>query len=258
MSLVYITYHDENIFDVDKERDYNTTREKLKYISKFRKMVKEEKQARHIVELPDRKKLLTSAVKNNHQTMGYAQTPLELPCNFLKKNKGIKWQRLNEHTCPPKKEIPPVPHFSPSKPGNIIEKDAKKELVKKEKEDLLCPHTRYFKGHEHRANFVAINVDLIKNLKPKKPPPRYVDTPKGDRHNLLNTGLVPQYICSKNFAKVPCYLNSRKQFLSKLNAKCENARLEAENACVRPNRFMGVKKLSPAERQDILKVKRLL
>ncbi|KAI8115583.1 hypothetical protein FF38_02679 [Lucilia cuprina] len=253
MSLVYITYHDENIFDVDKEKDYFTTREKLKYISKYRQMVKEEKQARHIVELPDRKKLLTSAVKNNHQTMGYAQTPVELPCNFLKKNSGVKWQRLNEHVCPPKKEIPPVPHFSRS-PGNNIAKDNKKELlIKKEKEDLLCPHTRYFKGHEHRANFVAINVDLIKNLKAKKPPPRYVDTPKGDRHNLLNTGLVPQYICSKNFAKVPCYLNARKKFLSKLNAQCENARLEAENACLRADRYSGVKKLTQEERQEILK-----
>lgn len=254
MSLVYITYHDENIFDVDKERDYSTTREKLKYTSKFRKMVKEEKEARHIVELPDRKKLVTSAVKNHHQTMGYAQTPVELPCNFLRKNNGIKWQRLNEHTCPPKKEIPPIPQFSRSTCTSAVN-DTHKELVKKEKDDLMCPHIKYFKDHEHRANFVAINVDLMKNLKPKKPPPRYVDTPKGDRHYLLNTGLVPQYICSKNFAKVPCYINARKKFLAKLNAQCKNALLEAENACVRPaERFPGVRKLSMEERQEILKV----
>ncbi|KAM7356952.1 enkurin [Cochliomyia hominivorax] len=232
MSLVYITYHDENIFDVDKEKDYFTTREKLNYTSKFRNMVKEEKQARHIVELPDRKKLLTSAIKNNHQTMGYAQTPKDLPCNFLKKNNGIKWQRLNEHKCPPKKEIPPVPKFLANKHG---EKPIDKEI------------------HAHRANFIAVNIDLIKNLKCKRPPPRYVDTPKGDRHNLLNTGLVPQYICSKKFAKVPNYLNGRKLFLNKLNAQCVNARLEAENACVRPvERFPGVKKLTLNERQEIL------
>lgn len=251
MSLVYITYHDENIFDVDKEKDYLTTREKLKYTSKFRKMVKEEKQARHIIELPDGKKLLTSAVKNNHQTMGYSQTPVALPFNFLEKNNGVKWQRLNEHTCPPRKVVPPVPHFI----RPISNTAAKSSIVKKDKDDLLCPHTKHFKGHEHRANFVAINVVSIKNLKSKKPQPRYVDTPNGDRHDLLNTGLVPQYICSKNFAKVPRYLSARKKFLTNLNAQCENKRLETENASKRnADRYPGVKKLTSDERQDILKV----
>lgn len=254
MSLVYITYHDENIFDVDKERDLFTKREKLKYTSKFRKMIKEEEKAKHIVELPDRKKLVTSAIKNNHQTMGYAETPVELPCNFLKKNKGIKWLRLNEHKCPPKKQIPPIPKFN--KIFGCPAEERQKDIVKKE--NLLCPHTKYFKGHEHKANFVAINVDLTKNLKTKTPPPHYVDTPKGERHNLLNSGLVPQHICSKNFAKVPCYLNARRKFLTKLNAKCKNARLEAENACVPYTKMLpGLKKLTLDERQEIIKVSKI-
>lgn len=252
MSLVYITYHDENIFDVDKEKDYFMTRQRLNYTSKFRKMVKEEKQARHVIELPDRKKLLTSAVKNNHQTMGYAETPMDRPSNFLKKNNGIKWQRLNEHTCPPKKELPAVPIFTRTKSKSAGEIT---EIVKRETEDILCPRTRYFKDHKHRANFVAINVEAIKQLKAQRPTPRYVDTPKGDRHNLLNTGLVPQYICSKNFAKVPGYLHARKKFLTKLNIQCERDKLDAEQACGRyGDKIPGVKKLTLNERQDILKV----
>ncbi|GBP01276.1 Enkurin [Eumeta japonica] len=172
--------------------------------------------------------------------MGYARTPVELPCNFLKKNQGIKWQRLNEHVCPPKKEIPPVPHF-PHLLAKTHAKDTKKQVITKEKEDLLCPRTKYFKDHKHRANFVEINIDVMKNLKPKNPLPRYVDTPKGDRHNLLGSGLMPQYICSKKFARIPVYLKARKEFLKQIKAQCEKSRLEVENVCGPGDSYSGVK-----------------
>lgn len=255
MSLVYITYHDENIFDVDKEKDFITSRrQRLKYNSKFKQMVRDEKNSRHVIEMPDHKKLLTSSAKNSHQTMGYAVTPIESPSNFLKKNQGVKWQRLNEHRCPPKRDIPPVPHFHhPSASHHVvITTDPKKE----QKEDLLCPRSRYFHGQQkHRANFVALNVELIKKAEAKHPPPRYIDTPKGDRHGLLNSGLIPQYICSKNFGKVPCYIDARKKMLRQLNERCAESKSEAANACVRyMDRMPGVKKLTREERNDILKV----
>ncbi|XP_073843513.1 enkurin [Musca autumnalis] len=259
MSLVYITYHDENIFDVDNEQDLYATqqRQRLKYKSKFKDMVKEETNARHVIELPDRRKLLTSSAKNSHQTMGYAITPIELPNNFLKKNNGVKWQRLREHQCPPKREIPPVPHFEhATRPlhsqsaAAVIKNSSKKEP----KEELLCPRTRYFHDHKHRANFVALNVELIKKAEPKRPPPRYIDTPKGDRHNLLNSGLMPQYICSKNFGKVPCYIDHHKKMLKHLNERCAQTKIQAEDACLRyMDRMPSVKKLSTEERNEILK-----
>lgn len=255
MSLVYITHHNENIFDVDKQKEDFTTREKLKYTSKFRKMIKDEKQARHIIERPDNKMIVTSAVKYCHHTMGYAQTPLQLPCNYLRKNHGIKWQRLNEHVCPPKKEIPPVPHFPRPVTKTVLKAVGKEVATKKEKEDLSCPHTKYFRDHKHRANFVALNVTLIKNLKTKKPLPHYVDTPKGDRHNLVESGLMPQYVSSKKFAKVPGYLKARKEFLQQIRTQCEQVLLEDEpDECKRHDRYAGVKKLSTEERQNILQV----
>ncbi|XP_075162203.1 enkurin [Haematobia irritans] len=233
MSLVYITYHDENIFDVDNEEDFHKSRrQRLKYNSKFKEMVREEKKSKHVIEMPDHRKLLTSSAKNSHQTMGYAITPVELPCNFLRKNQGVKWQRLKEHQCPPKREIPPVPHFHHHQHMSA------------------GPHTH--SDHKHRANFVALNVELIKKAQARRPPPRYIDTPKGDRHNLLNSGLVPQYICSKNFGKVPCYIDARKKMLQQLNDRCaKQTKIEAENAC---SRYMPtIKKLSSDERNEILR-----
>lgn len=254
MSLVYITYHDENIFDVDKEKEFLMSRQRLKYNSKFKQMVRDEKNSRHVIDMPGHKKLLTSSAKNSHQTMGYAVTPVELPSNFLKKHQGVKWQRLNEHKCPPKREIPPVPHFP--RP-HTTQPELVKEL-KRDNEDLMCPRTRYFKGHKHRANFVALNVELIKKSQTKRPPPRYVDTPNGDRHSLLNSGLIPQHICSKKFGKVPCYIDGRKKMLKTLNERCSEAKLEAENACVRyMDRMPGVRKLTNDERNEILKVNKL-
>ncbi|XP_061386894.1 enkurin [Musca vetustissima] len=230
MSLVYITYHDENIFDVDNEKDSLTTqRQRLKYKSKFNEMVKEQTKARHVIDMPDHRKLLTSSAKNSHQTMGYAITPLEMPNNFLKKNHGIKWQRLREHQCPPKREIPPVPHFE-HVPHSVHSKSAAvRKDVKGGKQ--LCPRTP----------------------EPKRPPPRFVDTPKGDRHNLLNSGLIPQYICSKNFGRVPCYIDHHKKLLKHLNERCAQAKKQSENACVRyMDRMPSVKKLSAEERNEIL------
>ncbi|XP_013112073.2 enkurin [Stomoxys calcitrans] len=250
MSLVYITYHDENISDVDNDNDYlKSRRPRLKYNSKFKEMVREEKNSRHVIEMPNRKKLLTSSAKNSHQTMGYAVTPVELPCNFLKKNQGVKWQRLNEHQCPPHRHIPPVPQFQRHQMGphhHIIE-----EIKKDQKEELFCPRTRFLPGHKHRANFVALNVELIKKAETRRPPPRYIDTAKGDRHSLLNSGLIPQYICSKKFGKVPCYLDARKKILNQLTNRClQQTKMEAENACAR---YMPtVKKLSSEERKEIL------
>uniref|UniRef100_A0A1B0G8G1 Enkurin domain-containing protein n=1 Tax=Glossina morsitans morsitans TaxID=37546 RepID=A0A1B0G8G1_GLOMM len=250
MSLVYITYHDENIFDVDKQ-DLQAHHSALKYISKHRKMVKKEKAAKHIIDLGDNRKLLTSSVKNYHQTMGYAETPLRAPCNFMRKNQGVKWSRLNEHRCPPKRFIPPVPRLQNAK---VAHDEKSKDEPEKEKkaESTSCPQAQT-KSFKHRANFVALNIDKIKNSKSKRPPPRYVDTPTGDRHNLLNAGLIPQYTCSKNFGKVPCYIHARKKMLEKYNAQCADAKILAKDACLRGMTDVpGLKKLGSDERQDIL------
>ena len=52
-------------------------------------------------------------------------------------------------------------------------------------------------GIHTRKDFVKTNA--IENIMavPKKPQPIYVDTKKGDKHPMENSGLVPKYLKKK-------------------------------------------------------------
>lgn len=225
MSLVYITHHNENIFDVEREPEkpqdsqmmqygrtnkgqvegphlgdgINETTEKAAlYAKELRSRLNTEYKKHSMVMLKDGVRLLTDAKKSHHRTMGCANVPLDPPCAFLRKNQGVKWRRENLHVCPKGANMPPLPEFD-----------------KKEKKSDMVP------------NFVLRNIRCARSTVRCPPPPRYVDTPDGTRQNLLNSGMVPQYVCRKDFGQVPVYIKKTKKMLTAAHATCckEQARL---------------------------------
>lgn len=210
---------------------------------------------RHVMDLGDNKKLVTSSAKNSCQTMGYAVTPLEPPCKFLRKRQGIKWKRLNEHKCPPKKYVPPVPRF-PHTCSNPV-----KEVIKRPdgyRGYQKDPPTRTVcrrKPRVNNKNFVKLNIEKAKKAITKRPPPYYVDTPKGERHNVVNSGIVPQYVCSKNFGQVPCYLKAHRKMREKAEDICSETGIPGGRRHIRYlQQLEEMRKMSDEERNKIVGV----
>ncbi|KAH8262010.1 hypothetical protein KR038_001707 [Drosophila bunnanda] len=208
MSLVYITHHDENIIECEQDFDSglkpsvfsykNPTVEKAaKYAMKLRERLNDEDKKLSVILQSDGTRILTEAKKSLHRTMGYAHTPINPPNAFLRKNQGVKWRRENTHKCPKPVPMPPLP--PPGSAGKVI----------------VAP------------NFIKRNKEAAGKISSSPPPPRYIDTPVGTRHNLLSSGLVPQHIGRKDFGKVPIYLKRTKKMLAEANAVCakEQARL---------------------------------
>lgn len=222
MSLVYITHHNENINNIDYiPRSLEASSGKI-YTSKFSKFVRDSKP--HVIHKEDGELLLTSSNICKHQTMGCGETPLRPPCDFLRKNSGVKWRRLKEHVCPPSKGVPAVPRREPPR---------------------SC--------HQECVNFIKQNIEKATTIKTKRPPPRYIDTPVGESHNLVHSGLIPQYICGKNFGKVPCYINLHKKMLKKYKDECKVIEEQKMKMCdLYAN--SGSQPLSQMERQQILAV----
>ncbi|XP_059183202.1 enkurin [Centropristis striata] len=89
--------------------------------------------------------------------------------------------------------------------------------------------------------------DFIKTttVVPMKPQPTCVDTSKGHKQLLENSGLVPKYIKKKHYGEVPEYLQQR-------NEEERRAQEEYDNF-VREQREQGaMKDLSDEERQAVL------
>ncbi|EDW93917.1 enkurin [Drosophila teissieri] len=254
MSLVYITHHDENI--VGCEHDFEKAqgpRESIfvyknpvveraaKYARKLRERLNEEDKKLSVILQADGTRVLTEAKKSAHRTMGCAHTPIDPPCAYLRKSQGIKWRRENTHKCP---KMPPMPPLPPPGSGG--------------KKPTMVP------------NFIKRNRMCAGKTIPCPPPPRYVDTPVGARHDLLNSGLVPQFICRKDFGKVPIYLKKTKRMLADMNAVCakEQARLlelcrgikgftRASVQSSGPPQVPGMRVMEQAERNEILEGLRL-
>ncbi|ALC43345.1 CG16984 [Drosophila busckii] len=206
MSLVYITYHDENIFDVERETErtqtttqvHDTAKKAAEFSRQLRNRLDMEYKKQSVVLQKDGVRLLTDAKKCLHRSMGCANVPLDPPCAFLRKNHGVRWKRENLHVCPPPRHMPPLP-----------------PIGKKEQKSNMVP------------NFIVRNIRCARNTNRCPPPPRIVDTPVGARQNLLNSGLVPQYVCRKDFGQVPVYIHKTKKMLGQLRDICckEQARL---------------------------------
>lgn len=119
--------------------------------------------------------------------MGYAETPLDCPQHFLKVGSGIRPQSaIKDHVCP-RRLIAPVPRNLPvrSKSANVTTKQ-----------------------------FELENIRSAMMLKPRRPSARYVDTRKGDFHELERSGLHPLYVYKPDFGKPPKYLTCRMKEIS--------------------------------------------
>ncbi|EDW68971.1 enkurin [Drosophila virilis] len=251
MSLVYITHHNENIFNLEREPEkpqeaslevHATSKKAAKFSKGLRDRLSMEYKKHSMITLKDGMRLLTDAKKSYHRTMGCANVPLDPPCAYLRKNQGVKWRRENLHVCPKSAHMPPLP-----------------EMGKKEKKADMVP------------NFVLRNIRCARSTVRCPPPPRYVDTPVGTRQNLLNSGMVPQFVCRKDFGKVPVYIEKTKKMLKEMHGVCckEQARLmelcggmklsESMEALTKPTRadgappeMPGMRVMDQAERNDIL------
>ncbi|EDW17740.1 enkurin [Drosophila mojavensis] len=221
MSLVYITHHNENIMDMERapekppegEPVVHETSAKAAIVAKERRDRLNMEHKKHaVIMLKGGVRLLTDAKKAHHRTMGCANVPLDPPCAFLRKNQGIKWRRENLHVCPKGGNMPPLP-----------------PMGKKIKKPDMVP------------NFVKRNMTCAANTVRCPPPPRYVDTPTGTRQNLLNSGMVPQYVCRKDFGKVPVYIQKTKEMLKDAHLVCckERARLMELCGGVKPSDSMA-------------------
>uniref|UniRef100_A0A0A1WS44 Enkurin n=1 Tax=Zeugodacus cucurbitae TaxID=28588 RepID=A0A0A1WS44_ZEUCU len=228
MSLVYITRHYENIKNIENTADYYQFM-KSSSIAKPARSNRKKDKSRAVIKLPDGKKLLTDSKKSEHKTMGYSETPLSEPCEFLRKNGGVKWQRKRDHICPKRDEpVVPVPRLE----------DLKKERQKREKE-------------KKKVNFIKKNAQCIKNAPGKWHPPKYIDFHTGTPRNLKNSGLVPQYVCSEAYGKVPCYLRLHKKIVSDKPEICKIEQVQLAERC--KFKDASIRQLPLEERDNILK-----
>ncbi|KAM9839729.1 enkurin [Aulostomus maculatus] len=149
--------------------------------------------------------------KDTRKTMGPAKVEVPSPEKYLKKHsKEPERKHCSKETCAGRK--PAVPLRTDKPPMGI---HTKRDFLK-----------------------TAIMV-------PMKPQPTCVDTCKGHKELLENSGLVPKYIRKKDFGEVPEYLLQRKE---------EERRAQEEyDRYVKEQREQGaMKHLSDQERQDVL------
>lgn len=123
-----------------------------------------------------------------------------------------------------------------NKPEEYLKKHSKevkisptKPTAKKLPEDLTAPRKpRVPTLHDKPQMAVKTNKDFIKTnaistitAVPKKPQPKYVDSPKGTSFPLEESGLLPHYINKKTYGKVPIYLETRRNEMAEAQAEYE-------------------------------------
>uniref|UniRef100_A0A3B3ZUV2 Enkurin domain-containing protein n=1 Tax=Periophthalmus magnuspinnatus TaxID=409849 RepID=A0A3B3ZUV2_9GOBI len=156
--------------------------------------------------------------KRPMRTMGPAKVETPSPENFLKKHsKDPKLSDIQPCLCTPKgldtdSRKPPVPTRTEIPPMGI---QTKRDFTK-------------------TCTFVT-----------SKPKPISVDTYKGHKEVLENSGLVPKYIKKTDFGKVPTYLQ-------KHNTEKKKAQEEYDNYVKEQREKQAMKQLSEEERRDIL------
>jgi hypothetical protein len=144
-----------------------------------------EAKRRHRSRFNDMVKEETKHAKSLKKTMGPAKIPLSKPDDFLKKHsKEIKL---------PEKSPPKLGLSESTKPRVPTVRD-KPQMAQKTNKDFI------------KTNAIS-NITAV----PKRPQPKYVDSPKGSSFPLEESGLLPQYVRKKTYGKVPNYLETRKK-----------------------------------------------
>lgn len=213
MTLIFITHHNENVLDFEKEKDPEPPKQvwqKSKFMAELLATSKGQNK-KHKKGIQEQIKVISvDSTKDDHRTFGFATYPKSVPDKYLKKNDGIRVLKVHSHKCPVMPPIPEVPKVA----------DIRKK-VKKPPENLI------------RKNIIRANTAT-----PGKPKPEYIDTRDGHKQHIL-TGLAEM----PNFAKVPKWYYSKK-YPKKLPV-CEDEVVESV-----PD---GVKLLSLEERIDLIK-----
>ncbi|XP_023310057.1 enkurin [Anoplophora glabripennis] len=176
MSVILITKHDENIYNIVTTEQEEKIKREIKtirsrpptYKSKFRKYRN------------DYRKCVKA-----HATMGVAEEVLPDPAHYLKKHSGkpicsnLCYKQQKKDPPFPKREVERVPSFN----------QWKNRIIK----------------HDPPKDFVLENIKKISNMKPKEPEQRLVVDHTGTS-KPLRPGLEPIFIRSTHFGKAPRYL----------------------------------------------------
>uniref|UniRef100_A0A8C6PGS2 Enkurin, TRPC channel interacting protein n=1 Tax=Nothobranchius furzeri TaxID=105023 RepID=A0A8C6PGS2_NOTFU len=159
--------------------------------------------------------LENKATKDSMKTMGPANVEMPSPDKFLKKHsKEPKLPEGEFLTCTCTVRKPPVPKRTDIPPMEI--------------------HTK--------KDFSQTTVAV-----PVKPTPASVDSRKGDKQLLEQSGLVPKYVLKQDYGEVPAYLQKRREEETKTQEEYERFIAEQKEQEAK-------KRLSEEERQSILKV----
>lgn len=197
MAMPFIIHHDENIYSLDAKQSAKL-KKPPRYSSTYRSKIAGE----------------FERGKSVHQTMGYAEVPLDPPERFLKRGGGIKPKRpVKDHVCY-HKSLPALP-----KQGGNKDKDNKDDVGQTGDgagefggTTDACQtgaETGADGGGNEASGGGGGASGRQKPLKTIRTRPRYVDSNRGDAHDLKKSGLMPTYVYQANFGKLPKYLIKR-------------------------------------------------
>ncbi|XP_037951776.1 enkurin-like isoform X2 [Teleopsis dalmanni] len=195
MSLVFITHHNESVYDYGKVRQEDII-EHVQYKSKFKNAIRKERKLPIVKKTEMGELILPDTKIYPNKTMG--KPPQQLRKCGYQRPARVAWRRLKDHICPNRTcPLPAVPKFN-----------------------------TYWQKHRFKMSnkdFINENIDRVKQFVRKPNGLKQVDSVRGDTHELLNSGLLPVHTCSKQFAKIPKYLEVHKNALK----YCEQQAMEA-------------------------------
>lgn len=152
--------------------------------------------------------------KDYHRTMGYADVPLDPPDNFLKVGCGVRADPVpRDHICP-RRYLAPLPKWQSRRVQSAPP-----------------------------PNFKLRNIHAVVEAPTRRPSARFVDTRKGDFHDVHSSGLLPTYIYQPKFGHVPKYLLQRVKEISSERERVRREELSRQPKC----RYVSLE-----ERQGIL------
>ncbi|CAG9759339.1 unnamed protein product [Ceutorhynchus assimilis] len=177
MSIIYITNHDETIFNITQGQ-MGLQKKASRYKAKFR-------------EQPDIPLHVYARTHKAHATMGVAEEEPPNPQNYLRKSSG-------------------KPSYT-SKTPQKEKKMCRKMMLPHKSEtpfarELICAHKIHKKNVHSTKNFIKDNVTFVRNMKAKEPEHKVVVDKAGTVIQPEAGGLEPVYIKKSIFGQAPNYL----------------------------------------------------
>ncbi|XP_071446253.1 enkurin-like [Hetaerina americana] len=150
----------------------------------------------------------TDVNKGSHKTMGYASVPLHRPSSYLHKRARIFPPRpkIEGDHCLVKERKPQVPsRFIKTKKEHLADESNEKE---NNEADHNADHANDLDLSGGRAsNYFRVKNKLnVLNAKPPQREFKIIDSCRGDRKSLVNSGLVLNYLHKKDYGRLPKYL----------------------------------------------------